>query len=194
MSNPFQQFQTDTIRVISKASGNVSADLKAHVTKDTINLYDLSVDVTEGDIIERDLPNNRTEKYEVLIADYKNAFSVIPAHYILNVRKTTAIIPTSNSNTVYNLHGNNSRVYHNSEDKSNNIVNESSDNLFDLLKDVIQDKISDNRKLLSLLNELEESKGKSGYLEKYTAFISNAANHITLISPFIPALTALIPT
>jgi len=191
--NPFEQFQTDTIRIISKDGSNTSADLKAHVTPGTIGLYDLSVDVLEGDFVERDLPNNRTERYQIFEANYHDKFSVIPAHYILKVRKTTAISSVPNTKTVYNLHGNNSRVYHNSQDQSNNVMNEANDNVFSLLKQIIEDKILDNQKLLAILDELEQSKGKSGYIEKYTAFIANAANHMTLISPFIPILTALIP-
>ena len=190
--NPFEQFQTDIIRIISKDGSNISANLKAHVTSETISLYDLSVDILEGDFIERDLPNNRVERYEIHEANYHDKFHVIPAHYTLKVRKTTAIKPVAQTKTVYNLHGNNSRIYNHSQDRSSNIINESNNNVFNQLKQVVNDNIVDNTLLLKLLSELEEAKGKASYLEKYTAFIASAANHITLITPFIPALTALI--
>jgi hypothetical protein len=190
--NPFEQFQTDIIRVISKETGNVSSDLKAHVTPGTINTYDLSAEIIEGDFIERDLPNNRKESYLVLEANYHDKFAVIPAHYVLKVRKTTAISLPTHSQTVYNLHGNNSRVYHNSQDQSNNVVNEANADVFKVLTELINDKVSDNTQLLSLLYEMEQAKGQSGYFAKYTAFIANAANHMTLIAPYIPALTAFL--
>ena len=99
----------------------------------------------------------------------------------------------SANTTVYNLNGGNSRIYNHSQDHSSNIINESNNNVFDQLKQVVSDNIVDSTLLLNLLSELEEAKGKASYLERYTAFIANAANHISLISPFIPALTALIP-
>lgn len=193
MGNPFEQFQTDTIRIISKDGNNTSANLKAHVTPVKISLYDLSVDIFEGDFVERDLPNNRAERYEILEANYHDKFQVIPAHYILKVRKTTAIKPSNQTKTVYNLHGNNSRVYNHSQDHSSNIINESNNNVFNQLKQVVNDNIGENTILLTLLSEMEEAKGKPNYLDKYSAFIANAANHMTLITPFIPALTAFIP-
>jgi hypothetical protein len=191
--NPFEQFQTDIIRVISKDTGDVSSNLKAHVTPGTINTYDLSAEIIEGDFIERDLPNNRKENYLVLEANYHDKFQIIPAHYVLKVRKTTAITPTIHSQTVYNLHGNNSRVYHSSQDQSNNVINEANADVFEVLRQLISEKVTDNTQLLNLLSEMEQSKGQSGYLAKYTTFIANAANHMTLLAPFIPALSALLP-
>lgn len=94
--------------------------------------------------------------------------------------------------TVYNLHGGNSRIYNQSQDYSSNVINESSNNVFNQLKQVVNDNIVDNELILNLLSELEEAKGKANYLEKYKVFIANAANHMTLLSPFLPALTALI--
>jgi predicted transcriptional regulator len=98
----------------------------------------------------------------------------------------------SDTTTIYNLNGGNSRVYQHSQDNSHNIINSVDVDLFANLKQLINDKVADNTYLLTLVDEMEKSKGQTTYLEKYTTFIANAANHITLISPFIPALTAFI--
>jgi hypothetical protein len=42
------------------------------------------------------------------------------------------------------------------------------------------------------LNELEAAKGSGNFLEKYQGFISAVANHITIVAPFIPALTQML--
>jgi len=87
MSNPFEQFQNDIIRIVSKANNTTSRNVKANVIKDSINVYDLEIDIVEGDTIERDLPNGRIEKYQVVRSDFKQKLLVIPAHYTLTVRK-----------------------------------------------------------------------------------------------------------
>ncbi len=93
---------------------------------------------------------------------------------------------------IYNLTGNNSRVYHNSHDQSTNIVSTDSSELFRLLREEISSKIEENSSLLLSLSEMEESAGKSTFTEKYKTFIANAANHMTVITPFLPALTSLL--
>ncbi|MCO5936820.1 hypothetical protein NAF17_14855 [Mucilaginibacter sp. RB4R14] len=93
---------------------------------------------------------------------------------------------------VYNLNGQNIRVYNNSNEHSTPHLNEESESGFNLLKGVRDNKITDNEKRLVLLEEMHQSKGSGNYLAKNTNFIANSTNYMTLISPFIPARTALI--
>src|SRR5207245_2165764 len=48
---------------------------------------------------------------------------------------------------------------------------------------------SDRARLLEKIADLEAAKGKPGFLERYKQFIELAAAHMTLIGPYIPALT-----
>lgn len=87
MSNPFEVFENDVIKVVSKANDSISKEINAIVAKDTITINSDEVDVVEGDRIERYLPNGRVEKYEVVRSDFKAKFMTIPASYTLKVRK-----------------------------------------------------------------------------------------------------------
>jgi len=46
--------------------------------------------------------------------------------------------------------------------------------------------------ILEKLTALEQTQGSSSYAQRYSEFIAAAANHMTLIAPFIPALTELL--
>lgn len=189
----FSQFQNDTIRIIKKDGTVLPTEIKAMVdNKGLIHIHDIQIDIAEGDFIERFLPNNKTEKYLILDTRYHNAFYGIPARFECKVEKVTAIKSQNNSSTVYHISGNNSRVYNNSIDQSSNILNVNTEKLFSELRQVIQSSIEYNTNLLELVERMEENKGKNTFTKSYTDFIAAAANHISILTPFIPALTEMI--
>jgi hypothetical protein len=66
---------------------------------------------------------------------------------------------------------------------------------FERLRKVIDDaEITKDKKkaLMDNIDDLEKTRGTKNYLENYTRFISSVADHITLISPFIPFLTSFL--
>ena len=96
---------------------------------------------------------------------------------------------------VYNLHGTHSRVNIRSSDQSLNISNVTSEQLFLNLREHIEENVpdvADREELLERLNALQNATDKKSILERYQDFIASAANHMTLIAPFIPALTQLL--
>lgn len=67
--------------------------------------------------------------------------------------------------------------------------------LFDEIRNVLKEGISDEAELRSLreiVNEMENSQNTNSFNKTYTNFITRAANHMTLISPFIPALSQMV--
>jgi hypothetical protein len=98
---------------------------------------------------------------------------------------------------VYNLHGTHARVNIHSQDQSINVSHQTTENVFADMRQLIQNQISSDTErdyILERLNELEASKGTSSFIEKYQAFIGAAADHMTLIAPFIPLLTQMLPS
>lgn len=49
------------------------------------------IDVDENDSVARPIPSGKEELYLVLSADYRQGLRTIPPHYVLKVRKTTAL-------------------------------------------------------------------------------------------------------
>jgi hypothetical protein len=97
--------------------------------------------------------------------------------------------------TIYNVQGDHARWNVNSTDNSVNIITKPSDEFFKTLRGRIESEIAgedERRKILAALTALQESHGKPPFAQRYTDFIATAANHITVVAPFIPALTEML--
>lgn len=97
------------------------------------------------------------------------------------------------SNITYNFGDNTSKININSTDYSINIKN--SKVIFDQLKEVITDEISDQNLSSQLGSKVEEMKSTLGtdkYRNSYKDFVSLAANHMAVFSKLLPALTSLL--
>lgn len=94
----------------------------------------------------------------------------------------------------FHLHGPNSRVNMNSTDNSVNVTSLSNDKTFVQLREAAQS-ISDESertKIISRLDDLETSRGTTGFLSAYQSFIGTVADHMTVFGPFIPVLTQML--
>jgi hypothetical protein len=97
--------------------------------------------------------------------------------------------------TIYNVQGDNARWNLNSTDQSANIVTKSSTEFFTTLRERIEAGVRDEierKKILEAVAVLEDSNGKASFAQRYTDFMAVAANHMTLLAPFIPALTEML--
>ncbi|WP_440951309.1 hypothetical protein [Methanosphaerula subterraneus] len=92
--------------------------------------------------------------------------------------------------------GDNPRVNINSVDQSTNIVKYVDMSQFDEIETVIN-QIQDERERIIWLNSFNDLKGSvrtESYVQKYQQFIATAADHITLIAPFMTFLAGLLPS
>lgn len=55
------------------------------------------------------------------------------------------------------------------------------------------DNAADRDALLELIKQMDAKKNTTGFKDVYTSFLVSAANHMTVIAPFLPALTAYLP-
>lgn len=100
-----------------------------------------------------------------------------------------------NVTNVYHIHGNNPRWNTNSTDNSLNVVITSHDQVFADLRKQIESSIpagDEQKDVLEKLTALEQARESRSFGKRYAEFISAAANHMTLIAPFIPALTEML--
>lgn len=189
----FSDLENDKIRVIKADGQQSSKEYKCTVSKNGIQTFDVSIDVEEGDFIERLLSNGKTEKYLVSESQYSEGMPpTIPPFYEFKVSNVKSIPNASPAATnVYHVSGNNARVLNHSVDHSSNVVNINNDKVFEELRALIEAQLP-NTGLIPLVNEMEQASGTNGFAAKYNAFIQSAANHMTLLAPFIPPLTALL--
>ncbi len=99
------------------------------------------------------------------------------------------------TNAVYHVYGHNPRWVTNSIDNSVNIVTVSSEQVFADLRQAIESGIAEGaerKDILEKLDALEKAQSSPSFAKLYTDLIATAANHMSLIAPFIPALTELL--
>lgn len=100
-----------------------------------------------------------------------------------------------NITNVYHVHGHNPRWNVNSEDRSVNLVTTSSEQIFASLRQEITSGVpagEEQKDILERLAAMEQAQASPSFAQRYSEFIGSAANHITLLAPFIPALTEIL--
>lgn len=195
MGNPFKSMARDTVQLI-KENGEVYTDIKADVQKNKIFIFDNTLPIEEGDRLVRKLSNSLEESYIVVDRGYFEKFHSIDAHYQCDVQKESSMqYKEWASNITNHFYGANSRVNIGSTDNSTNINNTHKDNVFEELRVAIMENFSsehDSTILMELVDSLEETSGTPSYKEKYKNFMESIATHLTVFSPFLPALTQLL--
>ncbi|MGG6360981.1 hypothetical protein ACQ5SI_17265 [Peribacillus frigoritolerans] len=196
----FKNLMRDNVS-LEKQNGEVVNNILSYVEGNEIFILDTSLDIEEGDRITR-ISNGQEEAYIITNSDsYGNNYS-IPAHYELRVHKETAferiqaMIINNQDNSITNITGNNNRTNIRTTDNSKNTsIKVTEIKIFNQIKEAIKESdilATEKDKLISNVSELEESVGTSNYQSKYQNFIASAANHMTIIAPFIPELTKLL--
>lgn len=194
-SRVFDTFMNDRVTLVKK-DGRRFEDSPSSVQPNLILTQDPKIPIEDGDQFERQLPSGIVESFLVLDAGFSQDFHGIPAHYQSKVQKRTAIRPsTAGPQVVYNLIGPNTRVNIQSSDSSTNVVNVETSTLFENLRSVIRESIEDaevGERIVERVDAMQEAAGTRSFADRYKEFIGVAAAHMTLIAPFLPALTQLL--
>jgi len=202
MLDPFAAFGYNIVKLI-KQDGQVIDNIKALVQPKLIFVDDASICFEVGDIISRELPNGKTEYYEILDPAYFDAFGEMSAHYQIKVRKTTtppksSHYQTSNKNETASSQtpfiqinaSDGSKVLVGSIDKSVNITSQDL-SVFDKLIDAVKE-LQGSCEMIAKINQMKASvNDKKTFGQKYGEFIQLAAAHATLLSPLKPLISKL---
>ena len=98
----FDMFLNDKIRILNSTGDIVVEEIKASVQSNKIYIHDGTINITEGDYIQRKLPNGNTENYKILSIGYHAAFHGLPERYECGVGKIKNL-PQKNFATVHNM-------------------------------------------------------------------------------------------
>lgn len=189
---------SERIRIV-KNDGQVIEGVRALLDADGKHMHirvknlPRDVNIDDGDILERLLPNDKAIRYTILDAGYRPGHISIPARYICRIEKVGLSSKDQSATIIYNLSGNNSRLYQGSIDNStNNVQADSSDQLFNDLINAVSQSITDNTELLAIISEMKGNQNNSKFISSYQKFMTSAADHMTVITPFLPALSRLL--
>lgn len=177
-----------------RANGQETPNIQAEFQPEEILIHDGNLLIEEGDTLRRALKNGLTEDYLIIDRGYISGGEHFSPYYRAKVWKKTAIShPPSVSNN-YHVTGNNSRINVDSLDSSTNNVNASDVALFNDLRKAIETHVEDEeqrRLILGRVTDMEAAHKTPHFKAKYEALIQQAANHIIILTPFIPQLTQL---
>ena len=193
--NIFQSLKNDRVTLVKK-DGQRFENLPASVQSGLILTDNPKIPIEDGDQFERQLPSGIVDVFTVVDSGFQQGFHGIPPHYQSKVRKNTAESrPAAGPQVVYNLIGPNARVNIQSSDSSTNVVSVESAVLFDNLREAIRKSSLDSiveRQLIQNVSAMQSAVGTKTFGECYKEFIAVAADHMTLVAPFLPALTQLL--
>jgi len=191
----FERMLTDTVTIKTK-DGQTFPDVRASVQTGTIFTKRTDIPIQPGDEVIRRTPAGIDEVFVVQDPGFHAKFGSIPASYQMVVRRADAPASHSRGATViYNLTGPNARFNINSVDSSTNVVNQAPPEFFEALRLAIQSRIAagqEQEALLAATTDLEQENGKPSFAQRYAQFMALAANHMEVLTPFIPALTQML--
>ena len=185
----FEDFPQSELKIVA-ADGTVRGVVKGIVDSKQATIPNKNAVIHVGDEIRRKLPNGTEETFEVVDPVYFDNFHGIPAHYQVKIRRKGTFPAGKGGNFTLNVSGQNSRVNISSQDYSTNLAIEGS--VFDTLKAKLEGSVSDREKLSELLAAIETMKRQQqtpGFAAAYQKFVSLTADHLSLVAPFLPALT-----
>ena len=186
----------DIVTVIDQA-GTTRGQIKAVVDKNRIITQDVSLLIEEGDTIERDLPHGRKETFSVTHVQFHRSLGRIKDFYEITTGNPNSVAnrPGALGVSVHVTGSPHTRVNLNSVDNSSNVSNTQAHEVFHRTRHLLQTGVEDSEEraaLLQSVNEMEATHETQDFITKYKDFMGLAANHMTVLTPIIPALTTLL--
>lgn len=126
-----------------------------------------------------------------LLDAVKSTLNIVKQSHLYMLEKGDAPVEKEVGITIGTIHG---KVNIHSTDNSINTTSHTN-TIFAQLNDAIvnSDIIAPVKDvLINNVRDMEKSCGKPGYLQAYKDFMQNAANHVSVIAPFIPAISVLL--
>jgi hypothetical protein len=187
----------DRVDVRTFSDGQWHENLKAQVQEDKILVLTSTLPISEGDELRRKLPNGTTEEYDIGHVQFQVATLDFPGMITVYVRKQGSELHARlrTVQNVYKLTGANPMVNVNSVDSSVNVLTVNSETLFSDLAKVIREQVEGTElrdQLSATVQQMEQTRGTPEFTSSFQSFIALAANCMTIVLPFIPALTQLL--
>lgn len=191
MAAPWRSLSKAEIVRIVAPNGDERCRTKAYFAGKIFIVEDMSADMQPGDELRRTLPTGKDDVYQIVDPALYDTGS-FPRHYQVKVARKGTFEHNAGGYMI-SVTGPNSRVNINSTDNSTNIAY--TGDLFGDMRNAINAGVADTAKrseIIAAIDEAEQSKGSSGFLSSYQKVVATAADHLGLLTPFLPALTGLL--
>ena len=191
-----KNLMTDTISVIY-GDGTRHDSVRALVDKRRIFIEDATLPLSTEDRIERMLPSGQVEVFRLTNVHLWQGGHGIGNYYEVDYEREDAVTPLSRMATV-NVHISDSPQAHinlNSTDRSTSVINGQTEDAFSQLRNLIVESLAESNDLNLLLQKVEDmerARESGGFTNAYKEFVAVAANHMTVLAPVLPMLTAML--
>jgi len=172
--------------------GSVRCRVTAYYAGSIFTVEDVTADIQPGDEIRRLLPNGKEEVFMVNDPRFYDAGGFGP-HYQIKISRKGTFPLHSGGNYNVTVSGVNSRVNISSVDSSTNTV--LSGDIFNDLRRAVESGVHDastRAALIRKIDDAEKARDTDRFVQAYQAVVASAADHITILAPFLPALTRLL--
>lgn len=183
----FNHFPKTPIDIVAP-DGTLRCSTTGIISANEIQVPDASIDVEAWDEVRRLLPSGKEEVFIIRDAIYSDGLGPIPPHYSLKVFRKGSFARHTGGHYI-NVSGSNARVNLHSTDNSTNTVSTTS--IFAQVASAIEQGVDDEAEratLLEALKAIEASNSAAGKGQAYQRLIANAANHMTILAPFLGPL------
>ena len=186
----------DTVTVIHK-DGARHENVRASVQQNKIFIDDATLPLSTEDRIERVLPSGQVEAFRLTNVHLWSGGLSIPSYYEVDYEREDAL-PRRSPTTAVNVRISDSPQAHinlNSTDRSTSVINGQTEEVFSRLRALIKESLAESDDLSLLLQRVDDMEGardSGGFANAYKEFITVAADHMTVLAPLVPALTAML--
>jgi hypothetical protein len=191
----------DRITLVKKDGTVAKENIAANVDRARIITQDAQLIIEPGDHFLRKLPNGMEEDFIVEDPHYRKGGSL--SHWEITVRRSN-MPPSTRQTIVNNISGNtfsggNIKLSQGLTDLSTTYmttnISENDAKLFTDLANAITQGVSEDKgraDLLKAVQDMREAKQNGTFLASYQKFMTSIADHVTIVSPFLPALAQLL--
>lgn len=174
--------------------GEIRSSVLAYFAGNIFIIEDMSVDIQTGDEIRRPLPNGKEQAFTVMNPVCYLSGPIAP-HYQVKIAPKGTFDQHKGGHNQVTVSGPNSRVNIGSHDSSVNVA--ISDNVFNDIRKALANAGIDSGELAVLQKKIaamEAADDQSTFSKAYQGFVGSLADHITVVAPFLPALTQVLST
>ena len=184
----------DVITLI-RGDGRSYKNIRASVQKQNVFIDDVTIPVAIGDRMVRQLPSGQEESLRVSNVNLWTGGGGIPDYYEIAYQREGTQHAQMGAVNVSVSGGTQTHINLNSTDQSVSVNNNQESDVFETIRGLLSksvDSPSELRSLLERVNDMERGQESGNFGSAYKDFMTAAANHMTILAPVLPVLSALL--
>jgi hypothetical protein len=185
LESAFEAYELYNVPIDEQLAANAIEEVLRLQSTLLINTTQTVTDVDRGGVSPREQFAKQVQR-ECKVS--RNSVTVIAERKRLKRKEASAM------NVVYQVSGY-GRLNVNSTDNSVNLITVSQEEMFAKLRHAITTQVlagEEQTSILGRLSALEAAQNSPSFAQRYAELISAAANHVTVLAPFLPALADMV--